>query len=173
MERKKLSDQINANTDELTRLLSPLSQSEINVIPFEGSWTAGQLAKHVIISNSGFAKMLNGPAGNRHGKPDEMVGRIKADFLNFNTKMKSPEFVVPKKINYYKEDLLSSLAALNNQLNQSVQSLDLSKTCLAFELPVYGALTRLEAICFVIYHTQRHIHQLKNIISRLKERSDV
>ncbi len=173
MERKELLNLINVNTEEVTGLLSPLSQKEINTIPFEGSWTAGQLAKHVIISNSGFAEMLNGPVGNRYGKHDELVQRIKADFLNFSIKMKSPEFVEPKKIDYNKEDLLSSLEALNNKLNQSIQSLDLSKTCLAFELPVYGILTRLEAVCFVIYHTKRHIHQLRNIIKKLKEMNDV
>jgi hypothetical protein len=46
-------------------------------------------------------------------------------------------------------------------------SLDLTPTVLAFELPVIGSLTRLEAIRFVTYHTQRHNHQLKNIRQQL------
>lgn len=50
--------------------------------------------------------------------------------------MKSPEFVKQEKIDYNKEDSLSSSEALIRELNQSVQSLDLSKTCLAFEMPV-------------------------------------
>lgn len=78
MERKELLSQINSNSEELAGLLSSLNQAEINTVPFEGSWTARQLVKHVIKSNSGFVKMLNGPAGNRLGKPDEFAEKIKA-----------------------------------------------------------------------------------------------
>lgn len=161
---------MNANTEELLDLLSHLSQTDINTVPFEGSWTAGQLVKHVIKSNSGFLQMLKGPVRESKREPDELIERIKTDFLNFNVKVKSPEFVVPEKIDYNKEDLLSSLEALNSKLNESVQSLDLTKTCSAFELPVYGYLTRSEAVHFIIYHTQRHIHQLKNIIEKLNKK---
>ena len=183
MERKELLHKINLMTEELTKLLSSTSKTELNTVPFEGSWTAGQLAKHVIKSNSGFwvssvkspsdipsgAKMLNGSVDDSPRKPDGLVEKIKSDLLNFNSKLQSPEFVQPEKIDYNEEDLLSSLAALNSKLIKSVQSLDLSKTCSAFELPVYGFLTRLEAVHFVIYHTQRHIHQLKNIIASLNQ----
>jgi len=162
---------------ELIQLVSSFNQEQINTIPFEGSWTAGQLGRHMIKSNSGFVEMLNGPVKDSGREPDKMVERIKEDFLDFNTKMKSPDFIVPENINYNKEALLSSLNNIKVDLNKAVLTLDLTKTCLVFELPVYGALTRLEAIYFVIYHTQRHIHQLKNIfqkvVNKQKRKSEI
>jgi hypothetical protein len=58
---------------------------------------------------------------------------------------------------------MNSLEEIKATIDHAIQTLELSRTCLAFEIPVYGFLTRTEAIYFVIYHTQRHIQQLKNI----------
>ncbi len=85
--------------------------------------------------------------------------------------MKSPDFVVPPDIYYKKEDLLRSFEDINERINQALQTLDLTKTCLAFELPVYGFLTRLESLYFILYHTQRHLHQLKNIHQKMAPHS--
>jgi DinB family protein len=77
--------------------------------------------------------------------------------------MKSPEFIVPEAMDYKKDYLLQSLDKIEEELLVAIKQLDLTQTCTSFELPVYGSLTRLEALSFVLYHTQRHIRQLKNI----------
>jgi hypothetical protein len=149
--------------NELLALLSLFDQKQINIVPFEGSWTAGMLAQHIIMSVSGFVELLNGAVEETNRQPDEKVANIKEVFLNFNIKLKSPDFIVPAAISYNKDELLDILESIKTNLSNAIQSLDLTKTCVAFELPVMGYLTRLEAIYFTIYHTQRHIHQLKNI----------
>ena len=35
------------------------------------------------------------------------------------------------------------------------------------DLPPIGEITKLEVLYFVLYHTQRHIHQLKNVIRHI------
>lgn len=167
---KEILTEVNGTITELIQLLSSFDQQQINIIPFEGSWTAGQLAKHMIMSNSGFADIMYGPVKETEREPDELVERIKADFLNFNIKMKSPDFVVPPKTSYKREELLKSLGDIKEKINRGIETLALTKTCLAFELPVYGFLTRLEAIHFVLYHTQRHIHQLRNIFKKVVDK---
>ena len=167
MNTKEIRTEIDGTIKELVQLISSFDHEQLNIVPFEGTWTAGQLAKHVIMSGSGFVKIMNGPVKETERKPDEMSATIKKDFLDFNTKMKSPDFVVPPNTSYKKEELLHSLEDIKAKINQAIETLDLTKTCLAFELPVYGFLTRLEALYFVLYHTQRHIHQLKNIHQRL------
>jgi hypothetical protein len=52
-------------------------------------------------------------------------------------------------------------------LNEAVQTADLTKTCLAFELPVYGFLTGLELLSSVNSHTQRHNLQLRRILEKI------
>jgi len=159
--------ELNASLKEFQELFSSLNEKYLNTVPVEGGWTAGQLARHVIKANSGFLKQLNGPVKETKRKHDEMAENIKISFLDFNAKMKSPDFVVPEIIDYEKEDLLHSLEEINSGLIQSVKSLDMTETCMAFELPVLGNVTRFEAVYFVTYHTQRHTHQLRNIIKSL------
>ncbi|RDC58203.1 DinB family protein [Pedobacter chinensis] len=148
-------------------LFNDFESSKINAIPFEGSWTAGQLIQHMLLSNSGFVEMINGPVEETNRPADLMIERIKKDFLNFDIKMESPDFICPEAKNYDKNELLQKLDRVKRDITDEVTHLDLTKTCTSFELPVYGFLTRLEAIYFVIYHTQRHTKQLENIYSKL------
>ena len=160
--------QLNSSFREIHKLLSSLDNVQLNTKISDESWTAGQLAKHVIKTSLGFLRLLNGPADQVDRNPDEMVDRIKSDLLNFNMKVKAAKRVEPENINYNKEDLLNTIELINGQYTDCVKNLDLSQKCLTFKIPVYGYLTRLEAITFIIYHTQRHTHQLRNIIDNMK-----
>ncbi len=168
--RKEVLPEFDTVLGELLQTLSSITQQQLNTVPFQGSWTAGQLAEHLILSNSGFAQIINGPVKETERAPDEKVKTIKANFLDFTAKAESPDFVKPKNIGHKKEELLHSLQDIKATIKEAIQTLDLSKTCLAFEIPVYGFLTRLEAMHFVIYHTQRHLQQLKNIVKVLNNK---
>ena len=37
---------------ELMQVLEAFTQEQLNNIPFEGSWTAAQVAQHILLSNS-------------------------------------------------------------------------------------------------------------------------
>lgn len=151
----------------LIDILSTFNQQEINTVPFEGSWTPGQVADHMIKSDGGFLELLNGPVEVTQRKPDEGVEGIRARFLDFSTKMQSPDFVIPENKNFVKASLLSTLENIKVGTIKAIKELDLTKTCTGFELPFAGKLTRLEAVYFVIYHTQRNTHQLKKISASL------
>lgn len=167
MDQQKIVEELDATLTEWSAVLSSFSQEEINKIPFEGSWTAGQVARHLNISNSGFLEILNGPESETNRPADQKVGLVKSDFLNFTTKMQAPDFVLPKAIDYDQNTLISDMEMLKSKLTEVIRTLDLTRTCTAFELPGYGYFTRWEAIYFVIYHSQRHLHQLKNIYETL------
>lgn len=163
-----------ANTfHELAIQLSLISKEDINTVPFEGSWTAGQLAQHLILSNGGFLDMMNGPAKETKRAPGELIPSIKSVFLNFDTKMQSPPFILPEMKQYDKAELLAALDGINKGMTALVHNEDLSKTCTSFEIPFFGFLTRLEALHFSMYHTQRHTHQLKNMYERLTSQAPV
>lgn len=148
-------------------VFSEFKTEQINIVPFQGSWTAGQLAEHIILSNAGFNEVINGPVGETNRPADQQVERIRTDLLNFNNKMDSPPFIYPAKTDYFKNEQLDKLGQIEDGILKSIDNLDLTKTCKSFELPVLGYLTRLEAVYFVIYHTQRHTQQLKNIYNEL------
>ena len=167
IKKEEISAAINTTITDLLQLLTLFDDEQINVIPFKGSWTAGQLSKHILISNLGFIEMLKGPYKETQRQPDEMVQKIKTDFLDFSTKGQSADNLKPPLIDYNKNELLISLETLKEKVNQLIETSDITKTCIAFELPIYGFLTIWEALHFMLYHTQRHIHQLKNIFKKV------
>ena len=150
---------------ELMQAISTISQEKFNTVPFEGSWTPGQVTDHVLKAlNPG---VLYGDTQPTQRQPDEKVAQTRSVFLNFDIKMKSPDFILPSNEPLNKHVLLSNAEAKLNELIEAVKTLDLSATCLAFELPGAGTFTRLEFAWFFIFHTKRHIYQLKNIAKAL------
>ncbi len=163
MEYDQLTTAINETFTELVQLIQKFDAEHFNEQPFEGSWTAGQLVSHLEMSGIGFTQALHGPAKETDRNPAELVEKFKTLFLDFTTKMNSPGFIVPEEKNYDIESLSSSIKNIHETIVNGINQLDLSKTSTTFSLPMLGELTRLEMIYFVLYHTQRHIHQLKNI----------
>lgn len=82
--------------------------------------------------------------------------------------MKSPAFILPTIKEYDREEQVRKIKHIHADMLDSIEKLVLSKTCLDFELPSIGLMTQLEAIYFVIFHTQRHTLQLNEIDQFLK-----
>lgn len=151
-------------TKDLFDLISSFTQKEINKIPFEGSWTAGQVAEHLFRSDSSILATVYGTAKPAERQPDLHQEELKAVFLNFDKKLNGPEEIQPTAAWHEKEALLRSLEGTRGRLMGAASLLDLSALCIH---PALGELTRMEFIYFVNYHTQRHIHQLKNILQKI------
>ena len=169
MKTTQVQDDLNNTFSNLEKVISLIEQEDFNKIPFPNSWTAGQVVQHIVLASGGFAEILNATVKPSDRPADELIPRIKADFLNFGIKMKSPDFILPDDKTYNKDELLKTVQGIKTSISKEIDALDLTQLCLAFELPVYGFLTRLEAIYFVIYHTQRHVHQLNNIAHQLAD----
>lgn len=145
--------------------VAALSQSELNTVPFEGSWTAAMVTEHLCKSDNGMIQTLNGPVQpTTNRQPDDFVNNLRSVFLDFNTKLPSPEFIIPENKTYDKEDLITRFKTGREQIGKAIKSLDLIPTC---SLPILGNPTRMELIAFIIFHTQRHTNQVKNICEKL------
>ncbi len=92
METQQLESDINKTFTVFAEIISSFNKDQFNLIPFEGSWTAGEVAEHIILSVSGFEKTMNGPVAETGRAPDALNEKIKAIFLDFTTKMKSAGF---------------------------------------------------------------------------------
>jgi hypothetical protein len=156
--------ELEATTKELLDTLSLFTQEQFNSIPFEGSWTAGQVAEHLFKSKARVPKLLSGnsrPTTER--QPDEKTAAVKAIFLDFSTKLKSPDFIVPSNERKEKQALLSALQSNSEEIRRVVHTADLSRTITDYPFPQLGEFTGWEWICFMVCHSKRHIRQLKNI----------
>ena len=160
---KAILHEMKETKKRLLQVISSFPNEDFNTIPFEGSWTAAQVSDHILKSVSGILEMLHATAQPTQRDPEEKAYAIKEIFLDFNTKMKSSEFVLPGNIPAEKENLSTTLEHTFSKIINDMQTLDLTKTCTGFQLPGLGEFTRVEWLWFAIYHTQRHTQQIKKI----------
>ncbi len=166
MEKKEIIADIEQTITWLIKLIDP---ETYNQIPFEGSWTAGQVVEHINIVGTGFDQLLNGATEVTTRPVDELVGRIKTMFLNFDGKSIAAANVTPAPGNYNLQDHLIKLESIKSAIINDINTLDMSMTCLNFDIRTFGYLTRLEAVYFFLFHTKRHVHQLQNIVNQLNK----
>ncbi len=108
---------LTSTTDKLLQTISSFPEEKFNTVPFEGSWTAAQVSDHILKSVSGIQEMLYTTTKPTARQPDEKVGAIKAMFLDFTTKMKSPDFVLPRKYTHRKRKNVSRLGRHKSEDN--------------------------------------------------------
>lgn len=160
-----LIDKITVTYTTLEKLLAPIDNSQWDKNPAENSWSVGQTMEHILKACSGFGKLITENIAETDRFIDEKIPVIKSIFLDFSTKLQAPDFIVPTETSHNKQQQLEALEAIKNETISLAKSLDLSKTCMNFELPVFGYLTRLEWINFTLFHTQRHTQQVRNILA--------
>ncbi|WP_088831969.1 DinB family protein [Paenibacillus tyrfis] len=162
-----LNSEIIETKKELLQVISLFNDYDINTIPAFGGWSAGQILEHITKAVS--PEILYGMVKKSDRRHNEKLKAIKRDFLDFNSKMKSPDFIEPTESIHYVEDMILKIEKKFETLIEASNTLDLSEICIEFTLPVYGEFTRLEWIYFFMYHIQRHIYQLKKV-SELKRK---
>lgn len=57
--KTELKEEITTTFEQLDKTISLFTQEEINRIAFEGSWTAGQVTRHIIKATSGFPEVCD------------------------------------------------------------------------------------------------------------------
>lgn len=99
-------NRFDAATEGLIQQLLSLTEEELNTVPFEGSWTAGQLGDH---KSYNVMDTINGNVEDTNRDPAAKLLEIDKTFKDFSITMESPEFVLPTTKHIEKERLLSSL----------------------------------------------------------------
>lgn len=168
MVQPELNSQISAAIaeayDEFISSLNKFSEEQINIVPFEDSWTPGQVTDHIIKGTKGIPDKHTQAAD----RPiDAKVAEIESLFLNFDIKMKSPEFILPADKLFNKKELLDGLNKIRLLHLKKIKDIDMTALCLDFALPGSGYLTRYEWYRFIVVHCRRHSCQLQRIYERL------
>lgn len=162
-----LIEQIDEVVSEMTEVMTSLDESEINLVPYKDSWTAGQLIRHIVKSTEGMYKVMTQDGDKPDRDPLARVDELKNIFLNFSSKLQSPDFIIPEEGPYKKLDIIQQLGHNFQELRKSAKDKDL--TVIVKGLP-FGDITKSELLHFVLYHTQRHLNQLRKIHEALRNR---
>jgi hypothetical protein len=166
-DKEELLAAIDKEVSQLVNLMSFLNEAKINIVPYENSWTADQLFRHVAKSTNAMAKAMRMQSRPAERDAGEKIPMLKKTFLDFSSKLKSPDFIVPEEGPYEKQAAIEELNKSFEQLKENTSNANLAD--MADNLPL-GAITKLEMLHFVLYHTQRHLHQMKKITDALKNK---
>jgi hypothetical protein len=148
-------------------LMFPMDNEEVNTVPYKNSWTAAMLFRHVSKSLNAMAGAMRMNLNTADRDPDVRIPELKKVFLNFSVKMESPGFIMPENGPYEKHSISEELKNSFIRFREATIHANLSE--LVEDLPL-GPITKLEIIHFVLYHSQRHLHQMKKISRALEEK---
>lgn len=147
------------------QLVQDEKEETLNTVPFVNSWTAAQVLIHITKSNRAIAQGLQMHGLPAERDPEQNTDHLKKIFLDFKAKYNAPDFIIPEDGYHSKEQIINALELSIRNLQTGRNETDLSEI---IDLPIFGEITKLELLHFVLYHTQRHIHQLKNILGTIK-----
>jgi hypothetical protein len=80
--------------------------------------------------------------------PGERIPELKKTFLDFTSKMKSPDFIVPEKGPDEKQVIIEELNKSFEQLKENASKTNLTDIVVCLPL---GSITKLEILHFVLY----------------------
>ena len=160
---KQIWNELAETKKGLLHALSLFTQDNFNTVPFEDSWTAGQVAEHLYKSLKGGPQLLNGGNKPTERDPAQNVAGLRKMFLDFSIKMKSPDFILPGDEPKEQAELTRLLDETLSAIIEVAAKVDLNLTLTEFQFPGSEDTTRLELVNFMSVHTQRHTWQLYNM----------
>lgn len=165
---KEIVNELDEALDNTVALLESFSEEEMNKVPFEGSWTAAQVGRHIFKSLEGTDELFSAPAKPANRPSDQQAGQFKELMANMENKMQSPEFIVPEDKEYNKQELIQSLKSVKATAINASNNNDLETVPPLQEGHPLKGTTKLELVYFMAYHTQRHNRQIEKIRSTVQ-----
>jgi len=162
---QQISKNLNDTFDKTIRLVSGLTEDQINQKPEDQGWTIGQIVEHILICSSGIPDRQTEEITRAF---DDKVPAIKQIFLDFNSKYKANISLLPRHNLYKKDDILIKLKDCKTNLIVDLKDKDLMLLCKDMEFPQMGFFTRFEWLSFIAVHIQRHTHQIEGKIAEMK-----
>jgi hypothetical protein len=159
-----LINNIEQVSDTLVQLLQSVNDRDFNQKPGPDKWSIAQVADHIRLSNNSVAKALALKGKPVDRNPGERIGELKSIFLDFQKKFQSPDFIVPSKDIYDPKQLLKELQESIQLIRERMYEDDLDEL---INHPAFGDISKFEILHFVLYHTQRHLRQIKEIVATL------
>ena len=166
--KQSILQTLDETTEGLLQTISSFTPENFNKIPFENSWTAAQVADHILKSEIGMPQLLQSRTVVTEREPDAMVQQIKDVFLDYSTKMKAPDFLIPTNDPQHKNDMYAKIETERKAVKPVIEAIDLTLSYPDFPFPGgFGVLTGLEWVTFMNCHSKRHTHQMQVILEKL------
>jgi len=160
VEKQKLQQALTLAFDKFISEFSRFDESRVNVQPAPGRWTPAQVGMHIILATDGVPDRSTKTADR---EADAYLPRIRPWWEDLSQKFTAPNELTPDDKPKTRKFILDELNRVRQKDLDILLTKDLSVTCMDFELPTVGYLTRYEWLWFIEMHLKRHIFQLENM----------
>lgn len=168
MNTAQLICDFDSTTFEWKEVISLFTPEQLNTIPSEGSWTAGQVLEHILKSEAGIPDVLTGNTATADRPIDAKTDDLSAVFLDFTARYQSPAEIVPDNLPKNSTEQLNALSKNRMLMRDILLTKNIGDICEDFSFPFIGTLTRFEWVWFMICHSRRHLRQARNIYADRK-----
>lgn len=169
VDRDILIKHIDASTERITHKYRHLPNERWIQNEHPDRWTPVQILDHLVKLESMVLTLADGPSmASEMRVPDGKVDRIRATFGDDGHKLSAMGPIRPDENPQALEELLGRFTANRLKLADLVTKRDLSRVCTGFAHGIFGTLTLLEWIWFVISHGERHLRQLEHLMPAVR-----
>ena len=156
-----LSIALRTNTDDLLKALSRFDYTAFNCKPSGGGWTAGEITEHLLLNDIRVNTVLSGKTFPTDRDPQEKVNAFQDRLADRENKIDAPAFLLPSEVAKDPIALTERILAERRKLNQVILDTDLSLIYPDSPHRLFGPLTGIEWVQFLIHHCNRHLIQLE------------
>jgi len=154
---------LKANFLFLEKVLSDVSAEDYFKVPAEEKWSIQLILDHLRNSEKGVLYMSNGPTNPTNREPLINIQKIKNAFGDHTKSYPAPQVTQPINDGLDKESYLNKINKYRQAFLEEGNSKGWHEVLEVFPHPITGTMSRLEWNYFNIYHTERHIHQIRQI----------
>lgn len=152
------------NLVQLLSFLDQVPDQRFSAKPSDETWSIQEIIEHLIRSEMGTIRVLNGKSRALDRPADAQVYPVTRFMENDSIKAKAPKGLDPEFQVKEKSAVAASLKSAREKLIETVATIDLNLIYLNFEHPVGGYMTGLEWATFTIAHAERHLRQARRVL---------
>lgn len=155
---------IGSNIGLMHGLLEAMDNDRFNAVPFAGSWTMGQLVRHITRSLDAVAEAMAKETEPIGRDPEQWLEEIGRTFLSQTNRFDAPDFLVPGP---GPSDRATALKELDDAFQKLRKNTDPKVMGQAVHHFPGGPYSKRELLHLAMVHLQRHVRQFHRILDAL------
>ncbi|NCP83464.1 MAG: DinB family protein [Bacteroidetes bacterium] len=169
MDLSAYSNELQANSDTLLKLLHTLEENKLSEKP-NNEWSILEIAEHIYRADRTFIHVITQDSVKYH-ESEEIRGSTKIKYLLVDSrarKVKAPDFLEPKGKFSSIQDFENVFLQQRTSLIEKLENGSISDFTAIFPHPFLGELTVTDWLYVILHHTSRHVEQINDRLRAIK-----
>jgi len=165
---KEIITLINKNTQEIVDFVKAIDTDKVQASPPSGKWSIIQICDHLVSVDFGVYSMMTSEGKTADADRKSLLPTLEAIVIDRTKKAVAPPQLAPKGKTDTVEKFATKYPNVRGKMINSIESKDLSKVCDVFPHFVFGHMTYEEWLRFTMLHADRHVLQMKEVLTELQ-----